>query len=106
MTKREEAALEKKEFWQDHVKAWGESNLSQSEYCRKNNLGRDAFFYWKRKLSKGTSDVRLVPIALKVNVQPNQKPLVVVIDRRYRIEVSGDFEPGTLRKLVRTLEGI
>lgn len=63
------------------------------------------------------SSISLVPVGIKVNVEPSPqrngdskmaqplapKPLVVVVDSHFRIEVSGDFESATLGKLVSTL---
>ena len=96
---------EKKQFWQDHIQAWSRSGLNQSEYCRRQGLNKDAYFYWKKKLSQDSSSLSLVPLAVKINLASTRKPLVVVIDNRYRIEVSGDFESATLDKVIRTLEG-
>lgn len=96
---------EKKQFWQDHLQACRRSGLNQSEYCRRQRLNKDAYFYWKKKLSQDSSPLSLVPVPVKINLAPTRKPLVVVIDNRYRIEVSGDFESATLDKVVRTLEG-
>ena len=103
-TERQIIQEEKKQFWQDHIQACRRSGLNQSEYCRRQGLNKDAYFYWKKKLSQDSS-LFLVPVPLKIDLAPTRKPLVVVIDNRYRIEVSGDFESATLDKVVRTLEG-
>jgi len=113
-TKRQIAQEEKRSFWQEHIQGWKESGIKQTEYCREHGLSRDQFTYWKGKLTQdrlAISDragICLVPIGVKVNVQPvaqslAAKPLVVVVDGHYRIEVSGDFETATLGKLVSTL---
>jgi len=36
-----------KSFWDKHVKHWQNSGLSQSEYCRRNNIKEKAFGYHK-----------------------------------------------------------
>ena len=36
-----------KSFWDNHVKQWQNSGLSQSEYCRRNNIKEKAFGYHK-----------------------------------------------------------
>jgi len=106
MTKRQIAVAAKKQFWKEHVQSWHKSNIDQTEYCRRHGLKRHTFWYWKEKFSKVSSGVSLVPVPLKINIPPTQKPLVVNIDNRFRIEVSGDFEVATLGKLVHTLERI
>jgi hypothetical protein len=124
-TKRQISQEEKVRFWQDHIQGWRESGVRQSDYCRERGLKETAFTYWKGKLTQvrsvtpgtlvvsDTSHISLVPVGLKVNVEPSPKPispqsvvtkpLVVVVDGHYRIEVSGDFESATLGKLVSTL---
>ena len=106
MTKRQIAVEAKKQFWKEHVQAWQKSNIEQTEYCRRHGLKRHTFWYWKEKFSQDSSSVCLVQVPLKINIPPTQKPLIVNIDNRFRIEVSGDFETSTLGKLVRTLERI
>lgn len=105
MTKRQIAAEAKKQFWLEHINSWQKSNIEQTEYCRRHGLKRHTFWYWKAKFSKDSS-VSLVPVPIKINIPPEQKPLVVNINSRFRIEVSGDFEAATLGKLVRTLERV
>jgi hypothetical protein len=39
-----------KEYWQEQMDAWQASGLSQSRYCRENNLSMSTFNCWKRKL--------------------------------------------------------
>jgi len=73
-----------------------------------------------RSAVSDTSAISLVPVGVKVNVKSEpspqavtpqfitpppivSKPLVVVVDGHYRIEVSGDFESATLGKLVSCL---
>ena len=106
MTRRQIADEAKRQYWKRHVQAWQQSNIDQTEYCRRQGLKRVTFWYWKKKFSKDSSDVSLVPVPIKINIPTPPKPLIVDIGKRFQIEVSGDFEAATLRKLVRTLEGI
>jgi hypothetical protein len=127
-SKRQIAQEEKERFWQEHIQGWRQRGISQVGYCREHGLKETAFTYWKGKLTQagsadsgtladsgrstgcGSPSISLVPIGVKVNVEPESlpqaiapKPLVVVVDGHYRIEVSGDFESATLGKLVSTL---
>jgi len=34
-------------FWQNHVTAWEQSGIRQSEYCRRQGLNIKIFGYWK-----------------------------------------------------------
>jgi hypothetical protein len=100
--------LARKHYWQQHVASWRESNLSQVEYCRRNDLPIKNFGYWKRKKSEAVSaHPRFFPLvaagpgpmtlrasALQLNIQ----------EKRFSIEISEDFSPVTLRRLIATLE--
>ena len=108
---RQMAREEKRCFWHNHIQGWRESGLNQIDYCRRQGLKRDQFTYWKGRLAQDSSSISLAPVAMKVNLQPSSqpitpKPLVVVVDSRFRIEVSGDFESKTLVKLVSALRQV
>jgi hypothetical protein len=129
-TKRQIAQEEKQCFWQNHIQGWRESGINQADYCREQGLKESIFTYWKGKLTQepsaisntsvisstssisaasSASSISLVPVGVKVNVEASPKPfappkpLVVVVDSCFRIEVSGDFESAILGKLVSTL---
>ena len=40
-----------KEFWHKHIKAWQQSSLSQSEYCKEHGISIKSFSRWKIKLT-------------------------------------------------------
>lgn len=102
--------LDKKQYWRKHVASWRESNLSQVEYCRLNDLSIKNFGYWKRKESKAVSvHPRFFPLvaagigpmalrtsALQLNIQ----------EKRFSIEIDEDFSPMLLRRLITTLEQV
>jgi len=37
-------------YWQEHINNWQQSQLSQKQYCERNNLGLSTFQKWKKKL--------------------------------------------------------
>jgi hypothetical protein len=43
--------LSKSEFWTRHLGMWKDSGLSIREYCDIESLSRNAFGYWRRKLT-------------------------------------------------------
>ena len=49
------------QFWEDHVTAWKQSDLSQAEYCRQNALPLSSFYTWKAKFEPN----KLVPVEVK-----------------------------------------
>ena len=100
--------LVKEQYWRKHVAFWRESNLSQVEYCRLNDLPIKNFGYWKRKESETVSaHPRFFPLvaagpgpmairasALQLNIQ----------EKRFSIEIGEDFSPMLLKRLIATLE--
>ena len=101
-TKRQLLQEEKKQLWQNHLNSCKASGLGPIAYCRKHNLKRATFYYWKKRLSDEATPISFVPI--KINLHPIQKePLVLVLSNRFRVEVPVGFKADTLKKLVQTL---
>jgi len=97
--------------WNYHIKQWKLSGQIQAEYCRKHKLHEKSFHYWKKKLgftSKLVSFVRLpVPKSLPEQKNINSiNSLKVLLDNDIKIEISENFNPMTLKKVVETLRSI
>jgi len=96
--------------WEAHLTAQKQSGLSRAEYCRQHQLSYDASTYWNQKLSKPINKgTTLVPVAFKPNtikssVSEVEATLKVVLPDKIAIEVSDDFSPATLTRLLATLE--
>ena len=46
----------KRDHWKPIISAWRDSGLSQSAFCRKNDLNLPQFSYWRVKISGKTSE--------------------------------------------------
>jgi len=97
--------------WQAHVQAFRRSGLSRAEYCRQHNLSYHALTYWQRKLftSEPAQECSLVPVSIQPlpaakNKGANMASLRVILPGGCTIEVSDDFSPATLSRLLTTLE--
>lgn len=112
---RKEAVAAKLEFWAGHLEACQRSGLSQGEYCRRHGLSQSSLGYWRSRLAKlpakvadvaGT--VTIVPVPFQVPVPAPEgsgpEPLLLHVDRRFQVEIRGDFRPAVLTKLLATLE--
>ena len=55
---------QKRQFWAAHIEQWRQGDLSQSAYCRRHNLDRHRFFYWRRRIVKPQETVSFLPVAL------------------------------------------
>lgn len=58
---------QKRSFWTTHVQQWRQSELSQSAYCRRHDLDRHRFFYWRRRIAKPRETISFLPVALPAN---------------------------------------
>ncbi|MBC8317757.1 MAG: IS66 family insertion sequence element accessory protein TnpB [Desulfobulbaceae bacterium] len=101
----EKKTVSNKKTWQAHLKAWSQSNLSGTEYCRQYQLSYYAFIYWKKKLGSLLSpSVELVPVPMKIHSSNTATALKVEVGGRFKVEIPDDFTPGTLTRIITTLE--
>ena len=107
---RQNKQIRVQRHWQAHVTALKKSGLSRAEYCRQHQLSYHAATYWQRKLSKPVNKgTTLVPVTftadtLKNPVSAVEAALKVVLPNKIAIEVSDNFSPVTLIRLLATLE--
>lgn len=98
----------KRAFWNAHLKAWTETELTQAEYCRQHNLSIKSFGYWKRKQKKESTGVAFYPVPVKsvkaLHTQKQAFALRLVVGDRFTIEVGDEFASETLERLMHTLE--
>lgn len=71
-------SLEKRRFWETHVRAWAKSGLTQAAYCRQYDLKVHRFVYWKKRVRRHAPPVTFA-------------------------SADEGFTPETLEKLIRTL---
>lgn len=104
MTKAELKANRTK--WRHHIDACKKSGLSQTAYCREHHLNKSTFFRWKKKLSRMqqlSTPVSLVPIQIQSAHSKSDTPINLVIDNRYRVELSNGFDPDGLKNVLDVL---
>ena len=106
MTQWQANRVEKRSYWEDQIRRWQESGLTQLAYCRLHEVKHHRLIYWRKQLSKGASSSSLVEISLNRPHDENlhDSPLRLLIGSRYRIEVSRGFDPGVLHQLIYVLE--
>lgn len=67
------------DFWQPHIEAWQQSDLSAAAYCKQQALNCDQFYYWRKKLLTVTTDSKPAGFArvsqLAVSTRPEQEEL-------------------------------
>ena len=105
-TSREQELAEKRRFWEQHIQSWRASGLTQTEYQRRNNLPKWQFVYWKKKIDKliVSDEMALVPIPLPS--ASNTTPLSLIVNDRYRIEISEGFQPTVLEQVLEVVNRV
>ena len=112
------AALERQ--WRDVLARWADSGLTQSAFCRQQELSRASFGWWKRELARRDAEARpsttgqaalsFIPLQVKAASAAIDSRrcarIEVVLGGHRRVRVDGDFDEGVLTKVVRVLEAI
>jgi hypothetical protein len=95
---------EKTAYWQNHIASWKESGLSQTAYCRRNGINKNAFT-WRRRSFANQTVPGMIRVSEKVVavLQKQQKSLELKINNKLSIAISPDFNAELLTKLLKTL---
>lgn len=100
----------RKQYWQKQIENWEGSKLTQAEYCRRNGFKTSKFLYWKTKLRKSQkSNISFFQIPVKSTnenklAESSSSHIRIIIRDRFQVEIGPAFDPGTLQKLIYTLE--
>ncbi len=100
----------KKQYWQKQIESWEQSKLTQAEYCRRNGFKISKFLYWKTKLRKSPKpNLSFVQIPVQaINEsnfsESNTSHIRIAIRGRFQVDIGPGFDPGTLQRLIYTLE--
>jgi hypothetical protein len=107
-SKRATEYAEKNRLWQERVGDWKRGGLTQTEYCRRNQLDPRKFLYWKKKILPKTGTSTLVELPAQIVKQssaPQRSPqLILIVDERFKVQVSPGFDADTLSRLLGVLE--
>ena len=99
-------------YWQKHISEWSESNLTQAEYCRRNNLSAAAFNWWKRQLRKKSKTKKDSSISMQFvevhGVHPahsdNDETYEILLSQNRAIRVGHIFDSDVLKRLIAAVE--
>lgn len=100
----------KQSYWQDHIRAWEESGLSQAAYCEAHSLAIQTFGYWRRKFKVAGEAAR--PRFFPLTVMTTHGPAasepsrinLTLQEKRFSIELDDDFSATALQRLIVALE--
>jgi len=94
--------IEKKALWQNRVKRWSISGISQSMYCRQQNLSIRQFGYYKRKF--GQAENSEVVELKKVKYKPGAFIELVTPDV-LMLRFQEDISLANFRNIIMSLRG-
>jgi hypothetical protein len=107
---RAEQLEQKRSCWKQHIDSWQETGLTQTEYCRRNNLKHHQLVYWKKRFLKTETDVSFVPIKLEdlldIPAPPESASLSLAINNHFKIEIRPGFNAQLLHELIFALRGL
>lgn len=97
----------KRDYWQQQIKTWKRSGLSQKQYCRSRSLALSTFCYWKKRLNnKKPATPKFYPLTIPASQPgPTDTGLTLLVGpKQIQIQIQKDFSPTVLKKLIATLE--
>ncbi len=103
-TSQKEKSRDLASFWRTHIDKWATSGLTQTEYCRRNEISRDRFTYWKIKFKRQNQPVKFVQLPVPAHF--NSAGLKLNIGRSFQIEIPDDFNHETLEQVLLTLKEV
>lgn len=94
-----------KHYRENHITAWQESGLSQSEYCRQNDIPLTTFVNWKRK-TKNSPIPASSFIELKGYFSTPEEYFELQVDKRLSLRIRESIPPVLLRNIITGLRGM
>lgn len=89
----------KQEFWNEHIRAWRGSGLTQSEYCTRHGLKVGSLGYWLGKQRRRAGALTLVPLPLPAG---HAGPVLHGVTG-WRLELPAGIEPAWVGELLARL---
>lgn len=97
----------KKVYWQQQIRNWKSSGLSQKQFCQRQSLALSTFSYWKRRIEKPAAEkIKFYPLSISPPITPpaDSGLLLRIGRKRFAIEIKEEFSPTALKKLISALE--
>ena len=96
---------EKRKLWLQDIESWGKSGLTQSEFCKINNIKLSTFTSRRKSLGKRFKKNKLAQIPPKTvqNSITNNSSMELEIKNLLTVKINHDFNPDLLKKLLETL---
>ena len=89
-------------YWQKHLDAWHQSDLTQAAYCVSHGLSTKSFYRWRRKQKESVTagtPLTLVPVSVSASVAQGVVRLHSPGGWRIELPVGGAWLSELLRQL-------
>ena len=95
----------KRDFWQQHIRKWEDSGLSQRKYCEINRINHNAFAWRKNSFKKKKNGGNLIKIApgIVCDAIASDNRLELIINKTMSLKIGNGFNPDTLRQILEVL---
>jgi len=90
--------MEKRKFWEDHIRGQGASGLSIAKYCRKHGLSVSSYGYWRDKLKRQNDEGGGF-----VEVGGSEEKLLEIRTGEHILRVPRGYDVVELRRIVEAL---
>ncbi len=98
----------KRVYWQQQIKAWKKSGLSQKQYCLSRSLALSTFCYWKKRFNNSvlSSPPKFYPLTIPTSLPESTDAglMLLVGPKQIQVKIQEDFSPTALKKLITVLE--
>ncbi|MGB3209453.1 MAG: hypothetical protein WBB19_01990 [Desulforhopalus sp.] len=97
----------KQVYWQQQIRNWKTSGLSQKQFCRRESLALSTFSYWKRRTEILEAEkIKFYPLSIPPSITPpvDSGLLLLINKKKFAIELKEEFSPTALKKLISALE--
>ena len=98
---------EREAYWQQKVKEYIGSGLTQREFCRRQDVSYWSFNSWHRRLTATPKETGLVEVTSRAlaTQTASTEAFEIIISSGLRIRIPEKFNHETLTRIVDTLDG-
>jgi hypothetical protein len=95
------------EFWQEHIKQWQHSGLSQRVYCNQLNISYSTFVYWRGRIQRRSGQIKqrqFLPVEVRQTQQESVQSFKVKLVSGLVISMPCSMGTASLAELIHMLE--
>jgi len=104
-----QSKIQSKKRWRGFVRAWKRSGLKASAFCRKNRIGLQSFYAWRRRLAgpkaaKTLGRQSFLPVQVVTSPGENQVVMELVLKNGRVLRLYREMPVETVAAMAQALE--